>query len=98
MGRGAWQATVHGVARVRHDLELNHHHRHSPVHGNLGASPLRNLKPRPASEPKDPPLQQLFCGVGEPFPDLGSTAPYLDLGPSELLYPEGTAPHLSQDH
>ena len=24
--RGAWRATVHGVARVRHDLETNHHH------------------------------------------------------------------------
>ena len=23
MDRGAWQATVHGVARVRHDLETN---------------------------------------------------------------------------
>ena len=26
MDRGAWQATVHGVARVRHDWQLNHHH------------------------------------------------------------------------
>ena len=26
MGRGAWQATVHGIARVGHDLETNHHH------------------------------------------------------------------------
>ena len=25
MDRGAWQATVHGVARVRHDLANNHH-------------------------------------------------------------------------
>ena len=24
--RGAWWATVHGVARVRHNLQLNHHH------------------------------------------------------------------------
>ena len=24
--RGAWQATVHGVIRVRHTLWLNHHH------------------------------------------------------------------------
>ena len=26
MDRGAWQAAVHGVARVRHDWQLNHHH------------------------------------------------------------------------
>ena len=25
-GRGAWQATVHGVTRFRHDLALNHYH------------------------------------------------------------------------
>ena len=25
MDRGAWQVTVHGVARVGHDLALNHH-------------------------------------------------------------------------
>ena len=25
MDRGAWRATVHGVARVRHDLAINHH-------------------------------------------------------------------------
>ena len=25
MDRGAWWATVHGVARVRHDLPINHH-------------------------------------------------------------------------
>ena len=25
MDRGVWQATVHGIARVRHDLRLNHH-------------------------------------------------------------------------
>ena len=24
--RGAWQAIVHGIARVRHDLVTNHHH------------------------------------------------------------------------
>ena len=30
MHRGTWQATVHGVTRVRHDLKpLNHHHHHS---------------------------------------------------------------------
>ena len=26
MDREAWQATVHGVARVRHDLTTKHHH------------------------------------------------------------------------
>ena len=26
MDRGIWQAIVHGVARVRHDLAINHHH------------------------------------------------------------------------
>ena len=26
MDRGAWKATVHGVARVGHDLVINHHH------------------------------------------------------------------------
>ena len=26
MNRGAWWATVHGVARVVYDLALNHHH------------------------------------------------------------------------
>ena len=25
MGRGAWQAAVHGVKRVGHDLVINHH-------------------------------------------------------------------------
>ena len=25
MDRGSWWATVHGVARVRHDLLINHH-------------------------------------------------------------------------
>ena len=28
MDRGAWQATVHGVARIRRDLRLNHHSYH----------------------------------------------------------------------
>ena len=28
MDRGAWQATVHGVARARHDLRPNHLHHH----------------------------------------------------------------------
>ena len=28
MDRGSWRATVHGVARVRHDLETNHHRHH----------------------------------------------------------------------
>ena len=26
MDRGAWQATVHEVARTGHDLATNHHH------------------------------------------------------------------------
>ena len=26
MDPGAWRATVHGVARVRHNLANNHHH------------------------------------------------------------------------
>ena len=26
MDGGAWWATVHGVARVKHDLVTNHHH------------------------------------------------------------------------
>ena len=26
MVRGAWRDTIHGVARVGHDLALNHHH------------------------------------------------------------------------
>ena len=26
MDRGAWQATVHGIVRVRDDLQLNHYH------------------------------------------------------------------------
>ena len=26
MDRGAWQDIIHGVARVRHDLAINHHH------------------------------------------------------------------------
>ena len=26
MDRGAWQATVHGIAKVRLDLATNHHH------------------------------------------------------------------------
>ena len=25
MDRGVWQATVHGITRVRHDLQLNYH-------------------------------------------------------------------------
>ena len=29
MDRGAWQATIHGVTRVRHDLAtIPHHHHH----------------------------------------------------------------------
>ena len=30
MDRGAWQATVHGVARVRHDLATNERERPTP--------------------------------------------------------------------
>ena len=28
LDRGAWLATVHGVSRVGHDSEVNHHHHH----------------------------------------------------------------------
>ena len=33
-GRGAWQATVHGIARVGHDLRLNYHHHHHTLFKN----------------------------------------------------------------
>jgi len=39
MDRGAWWATVHGVARVRHDLAINHHNnviRNSIASNNTG--------------------------------------------------------------
>ena len=39
MDRGAWQATVHGVARVGHDCEITtslHLFIHLPVFGSLG--------------------------------------------------------------
>ena len=32
MSRGAWQATVHGVARVGHDWATEHTHTHTHTH------------------------------------------------------------------
>ena len=31
--RGAWQATIHRIERVRHDLATNHHHHHRQLNG-----------------------------------------------------------------
>ena len=35
MDRGAWQATVHGVSRVRHDLATKSHHHLPSAHISL---------------------------------------------------------------
>ena len=45
MDRGAWQATVHGVTRVRNDLRLNHlhHHHHSSPYPLAVAEFLRQI-------------------------------------------------------
>ena len=31
MDSGAWQATIHGVARVRHNLVTKHHHENNII-------------------------------------------------------------------
>ena len=41
MDRGTWQVTVHGVARVKHDLETEPHHHIMPVLGTQGTSKNR---------------------------------------------------------